>query len=324
MTAGIDGHLLPSNRHAGAPAVARPERGASLVHRGAELVELSERFYAGAFVGGIVFVGLAGVAALGLLPLRQSEARYDSVTVVITALLVAATPLAVARAGALYRVLRRREPTHLVIVAVAAALVVSPLRSELWWPSCALLMLLATLAPLRRILGYCVVVLLANLAAHVVAGDIGTTPPVTIIGLWVGYVFWSSSSALFVELLAAHVLRLNTHQTPSLLPPLKVDTTDRSDTQPRTDVARDAAPSRADVTRAAAPATTRLTARQLQVVVLLADGLRYDEVAACLAISVRQVGRHVSNAIDRLGLHNANELIAVAVADGLVLDDARR
>jgi DNA-binding CsgD family transcriptional regulator len=62
----------------------------------------------------------------------------------------------------------------------------------------------------------------------------------------------------------------------------------------------------------------RLTARQLQVVALLADGLRYREIAACLAISVRQVERHVAHAIARLGVKSVYELVAVAVREGLV------
>lgn len=54
------------------------------------------------------------------------------------------------------------------------------------------------------------------------------------------------------------------------------------------------------------------------MVALLADGLRYREVAACLSISVRQVQRHVANAVTRTGLRNANELVTVAVFEGLV------
>ena len=51
---------------------------------------------------------------------------------------------------------------------------------------------------------------------------------------------------------------------------------------------------------------------------MLADGLLYQEIAACLSISTRQVQRHVAQAVRRLGVRNANELVAVAVATGLV------
>jgi DNA-binding CsgD family transcriptional regulator len=310
-----------------APGVPRPVAPMSarqdLVRCGAELVELSERFYRGIFVGGIIFVGLAASAALALLPLRNSNASYATITVVLTGLLVVLTPIAVWHAGVLYRLLRRRQVAQLAVVVLAAGLVVRPLRSELWWPSCALLMLLATLVPLRRALAYCLVVLLANLGAHVVAGDLDETPPVTIIGLWIGYVFWSSAFAVFTNQLAAHVLRLNTPPPARPPGPLSVSTRE----QFVADVADSDAPlehvpshkvATADPEPAAGTAMRRLTARQLQVVALLADGLRYDEVSACLAISVRQVQRHVTDAIARLGLSNANELMAVAVAHHVI------
>jgi DNA-binding CsgD family transcriptional regulator len=53
--------------------------------------------------------------------------------------------------------------------------------------------------------------------------------------------------------------------------------------------------------------TGLLTARQLQVVALLADGHRHRSIAACLSISPDHVHRHVRNTIDRLGVRSANE-----------------
>lgn len=316
------------------------EPSTSLVRCGAELVELSERFYRGIFVGALVFVGLASIAALALLPLRQSAGEGAlPPTAVVAALLVVAAPLAVWHARALYRALRRRPWLELGPVLVAAALVSYPLHSELWWPSCALLMLVATLAPLQRALAYCLVVLAANLAAHLVAGDLPETPAVAVIGLWVGYPFWSAIFAVSTDRLAASILRLNAERARRRRAPVRVvswSTAPRRDpdSTPVKDTKGSAAP---ETSRNAAPsaepeagpgecgempsaegAIQRLTARQLQVVALLADGLRYREVAACLSISVRQVQRHVSNGIARAGLRNANELVAVAVSEGIV------
>jgi DNA-binding CsgD family transcriptional regulator len=291
-----------------------------LVHNGAELVELSERFYHGIFVAGLIFIGLAAAAALALLPLRDGSAGYLTSTVLLTGLLLATTPIAVRHAAALHRLLQRSFAAQSAMVLLSTALIVYPLRSELWWPSCAILMLTAILVGLRRVLGYCLVVLSANLIAHAIAGDLGDTPPVSIIGLWIGYVFWCSAFAIFPDRLAAHVLRLNV-----------ATAAPRNDVRPRHDadatLAPDAPPATSagdppDVAAAPSPPvtgrTTRLTARQLQVVALLADGLRYDEVAACLAITSRQVQRHVGNAVERLGVRNANELVAIAVAEGVV------
>lgn len=287
-----------------------------LVRCGAELVELSERFYRGIFVGAILFVGLSGLAALALLPLRQSASTgVPPPTAAAVALLVLFTPLAVWRARDLYRLLRRHPQLELGLVLVAAALVVHPLRSELWWPSCALLILVATIAPLRRSLAYCLVVLAANLAAHLVAGDLRETPAVTIIGLWIGYPFWTTIFAVTSDRLAAHILRLGTPPARQRATPVRVASWSAAPAADPSGDDRAAAP--------AAPASTPdategLTARQLQVVALLADGLRYREVAACLSISVRQVQRHVANAVARLGVRNANELVAIAVSESVV------
>lgn len=315
-----DEHAFPATTTDRHPTATSPR---DLVRSGAEVVELSERFYRGLFIGGLIFVGVASIAALAFLPLRESDAGYMTITVVTTALLVLVVPIAVWRASSLYRLLRRSQATRLAVVILAAALVAYPLRSELWWPSCALVMLVAILVPLRVALAYCLIVLLANLAAHAVAGDLNDTPPETIIGLWIGYVFWSSAFALFTERFAAHVLRLNATSTPVKLPPIHVDavvdlgTVSMPFPAPMRDVsAQKSAGNSSD--SPVAGAIHRLTAKQLQVIALLADGLRYVDVAACMAISERQVQRHVSDAVRRLGLRNSIELVAVAVSEGLV------
>ena len=286
--------------------------------RGPELAELSERYYGGVFVGSIVFVSLASIFALALMPTRNSApSSLPPVTAVLAGLLVVAAPFALRRSKPLYRLLRRRPVLELVFVAAAAALVAYPLRSELWWPACGLLMLLAMLAPLPRALVYCFAVLLANLVAHVVAGDLDETPAVAVIGLWIGLVFWTTMFGVITDRLAAEALRTNmpdedgepddpirvqaTVGDPPLAPAAKGGTTARP--VPVVDPARVA---------------NRLTARQLQVSVLIADGVRYRDVAACLSISERQVQRHVSDARGRLGVKTTGELAAAIVALGIV------
>lgn len=317
---------------------------AELVRCGAELVELSERFYRGVFTGALVFLGLATLAALVVLPLRQpmGSTRFPATGVIAGGLLALATPLAIWRRAALYRLLRRLPRMELVVVAAAAALVVVvfPLRSQLWWPSCALLMVLAVIAPVRRVLVYCLIVLTSNLAAHVLAGDLGNSPAVAIIGLWIGYPFWSATVAVVTGQMAAYLLGLNAtagaHRTPHRVtagvterPRDAPDSAGRTRAAPASDESGEA-PNEHHVTTAAdEPSASgsdsgvpeklaRLTARQLQVVALLADGLRYREIGACLSISERQVQRHVADAAARAGVQSAAELAAVAVAEGMV------
>lgn len=319
-----------------------------VVRCGAELVGLSERFYGAIFVGAIISVSLAGLAALLLLPLRGTALPGGHLTpaVLTIGLIIAATPLTIRRAQALYRLLRRRPSAQLVLVLVAALLVVHPFRSQLWWPSCTILMLLAVVAPRRRVLAYGLVVLAANLVSHVVTHNL-TGQASGLIGLWIGYPFWTAIISIVTDRLAGHILRLNAATAPLRQPPRHVNawktdppanpaptvqrpdpvTSDRAvlvrSSDPRlprdvtrTDDDRDATST--PQTRRSDGALEKLTARQLQVVALLADGLRYREVAACLCISTRQVQRHVAQAVARLGVHNAYELVMLAASTGMV------
>jgi DNA-binding CsgD family transcriptional regulator len=164
-------------------------------------------------------------------------------------------------------------------------------------------------------------VLLANLAAHALAGDVTTAPPVAIIGLWIGLVFWTATFGLITDRLAAGLLRVAVPAPGHRLTRANAQTTTASHDE------GDDAPSTATTTagdRVTTPppvGTGALTARQLQVVTLLADGLRYREIAACLSISERQVQRHVGDAIRRLDVSSVGELVAVALAEGLIFMD---
>jgi len=282
---------------------------------GAEVVGVVERFRIGVFTGALATVAIAAAGALALIPARDSAqaVALTTPTVLATALLVLVAPLAIWRAAPLYWRLRRTPELLAVPVALAAALVSYPLRSELWWPACALLMLVATLVSLRTALVACGAALLANLVAHALAGDLDTTPAVAILGLWVGLPFWSATASIFSEQIACHLQRLLIAAPPVDTGPMRVS----SWTEPEAPDGPQAPPTLLPGPSPRASADSPLTSRQLEVIALLADGQRYAEVADCLAISVRQVRRHVENASARLGAGNANELIALAAAQGL-------
>jgi DNA-binding NarL/FixJ family response regulator len=53
---------------------------------------------------------------------------------------------------------------------------------------------------------------------------------------------------------------------------------------------------------------TRLTARQQQIALLVADGLSNREIADALHLSVRTVETHVYNILTELGLHSRGRL----------------
>ncbi len=61
-----------------------------------------------------------------------------------------------------------------------------------------------------------------------------------------------------------------------------------------------------------------LTARELQVVKLIAEGYTSDEIAGELCISRKTVDRHRANLLDKLGMRNAAELTRYAIRRGLL------
>jgi DNA-binding CsgD family transcriptional regulator len=227
----------------------------------------------------------------------------------------------------LYRALRRAPQLELPLALLAAVLVsvVSPLRNELWWPACAILMLLGVVAPPARALAYCFAALIANLVAHIAGDSLHRVPAVAVIGLWIGMPLFTAGSTLIVDQLARQLTRLNARR--SSQPPMRVAVwTNPPEPTAARGLLPPGRPSGHQQPSSARPASyrpsTRLTARQAEVVALLADGLRYREIADCLSISVRQVERHVSQAIGRLGVTNTYELVRALVEEGVMATPA--
>jgi len=297
------------------------------VRSGAELVGIAEVFRRKAFVGGILTVGASALVALLLLPVRRSAAEVDPLTptVLLTVAIAVAAPLAARHPSGLYHILRHRPAARALLVLLAAALLCQPLRSELWWPSCALLMLLATVVSVPQALAACLPVLGANLLAHVAAGDLDETPAVAVLGLWIGFPFWVGSMALLTDRVARHLMLVRVRAVAA------APAAGRRDVHPWVHVSADAVaapgpePSehRAPLSsppdpRPPAKTLVTLSERQLEVVALLADGCRYAEIAAILGISTRQVERVAAGAVAVLGAENVAHLVAIATAEGLV------
>ena len=61
-----------------------------------------------------------------------------------------------------------------------------------------------------------------------------------------------------------------------------------------------------------------LTARELEVLQLICDGLSNRDVAARLDLSVNTVAVHRANIMNALGVHKTAELVVYALRNGLV------
>jgi DNA-binding NarL/FixJ family response regulator len=63
------------------------------------------------------------------------------------------------------------------------------------------------------------------------------------------------------------------------------------------------------------PVTGNLTKREREVLRLLADGLRQDEIAERLFISRKTVSTHVANILRKLGVRTQTQAVALAFRD---------
>ncbi len=68
------------------------------------------------------------------------------------------------------------------------------------------------------------------------------------------------------------------------------------------------------------PGRVELTERELEVLVLLAEGLANSDMAARLGVSVHTVRNHVANLSAKLGAHSKLEALSIAIRQGLLSD----
>lgn len=295
----------------------RESIGGPLIRRPAELVELAELVYRGVFGFGLLVASIATLYATLLTMLQPAGER--AVGVVVCSVLLAGQLLATQQRKRLYSQFRRR-PWLLLLPGLAiggGAWATGAHNEQLFYVLTILLGVLGVAVPLR-IVAFASLIAAAGMAApHISDGSwaIGASVAAGIVPS----LFW-----LILEQLARFMLGLHqSHQSPrSQHRPKRVRAERQS--SPTAQPAASSAPAPYDETREIGRGTalvsreTELTARQLEVLLLCAEGLKHDQIGACLEIGAVQVGRHLRCGCERAGVATHPELVAWAICRGLI------
>lgn len=289
-----------------------------LIRRPAELVELAELVYRGVFSAGLLVASILTLYATALGALQPRQHRV--VGIAVCALLLVGQLVATHQRRRLYPLLRRQA--WLVLLPASAigigAWTAGAHNQQLFFVLAVLLSVLGAAVPLRW-LGAASLVAAAGLAApHITNGS--WTIGVAVAAGILPPLFW-----LVIDQLVRFMLRLHqkldqpSHRRPKRvrawverqwhaypMPPA-------SETEPQADEAPEV--NHAEVPQAR---DVDLTARQLEVLLLCAEGLSNGEIGRCLEIGAVQVGRHLGNACDRAEVATNAELVAWAIDRDLI------
>ena len=294
-------------------------RSALAVRSGAEAAALAEVLYLRLLVialAGIQFVcGLAVVSAI--VRTQHSDFIRTTVLSLFIALLAA---LALRARVVCYRAMRRWPQASLVApcISVAALIVDGVSHSPLSYVCAVSIAFPAFVCGRRWALAAAALISVGAIAAAALRTGLealNSTGQGTS-----GYFVWALVCSGLAESFVQITMRCpHVDSVPSVaLPPIRVPnlvgdqrppvSTDPVE-QPRPPVNHDVA---------LRSARSPLTARQLQVVALLADGLRADDIAQRLGVSTSTVYRYVERAKQRAGVRSRSDLVALAIREGLV------
>jgi DNA-binding CsgD family transcriptional regulator len=315
--------------------------------RAVDLVVLAEELYLRLFLLALLFALLSA-----LLSIWFAASRSTSLAVTLPFSVAAA---AFAAAGlrwprALYGWLRYSEWRQLSpAIASAIAMLVTGPDSPLWWPALALVILLTSISSLRLSLVGGVMCAAGYVAGTAIGGAaIIRSGQAGILAGAVGFIAYTLVGAFVCEAFARFVLGLqqlerlqdtgDPRRRPRRVASVVLDDATAAPAAPAPAPGRTpAAPGRpraAPERPPAAPATgaepdgvtaadrpgprrSPLTPRQLEVALLIRDGLNQAEAAASLGISRRQVERLLGEARTRAGAATTSHLMAMLVSGRL-------
>jgi DNA-binding CsgD family transcriptional regulator len=249
----------------------------------------------------------ATLVSAALLPYRQAVTggALTRALIIAGATAVAAS-LMLAYSRQAYELLSRSRVAQGTLALLAASLLsaVFPLHSQLWVPACAALCLLSFFVSLRGIIVIDLLVLLANLLAHAIGGDLDDVRPVTVIGLWVGIPFWTILISIAYEKVVDHILDLCLDAPVPDLNPFRVSAWIVRSKNPL--------PARSLSSQEAVQRVAhRLTSKQKETMLLLLGGFHNYEIAPRLAIKKGEVSKLISRALKSTGVDGKEKLCAM-------------
>jgi DNA-binding CsgD family transcriptional regulator len=285
---------------------------------GRELAGLVEALYLRLFV--IALAGMQIVCAMVIvaaLP-RTSHADLPRTAALAIALAVLAT-LVLARRGPCYHALRRRPLLSLTgpVLAMSALVIDGVSHSPLSYAATVSLAVPGFVCGRRWSLTGAALITIGALGGAWVT--VGVSALNSVGQGAAGYFGWALVQAGLADCFARLLLQLPTiDRTSDAATALRVPNLAGDPAPPVADAsARD----QPDPGRAALPATLaapRLTARQLQVVALLADGFRAEAIGVELGIKTATVYRLTERAKRRAGVGSRAELVAFVLREGLL------
>ncbi|MGI9100159.1 MAG: response regulator transcription factor [Solirubrobacteraceae bacterium] len=298
-------------------ALARPSEasGALTFRSGSEVAGIAEALYLRLFVGALgclpFICGLTIVVALA----RTNHANFVRTTALALGLALLAS-LALRAPARCYRIMRRWPVLSLTppLLALGALAADHVLYSPLSYPATVCIAFPALVCGRRWALAAATLI---SVGAITTATILTGPSAINSVGQGAaGYFVWALVLAGLTERFARLAMQMPP-TTPAPVPPAApiAPATDVND-PPR--IAPPATPSPPPAPAPDPPPDGGLTARQIQVVALLADGLRADDIAARLGISTSTVYRHIDRAKTRMGVASRSELVAVAMRDGLL------
>lgn len=272
--------------------------------RGITVVRATERLYRSLFTASLVFGAVAAIWAVANQPLHELHAQDFGSALILGAVGFSLSLLALWQRSSLFELFREHPAWLLAAVAVAAGLLWadSDMDSSFYWLSLAPIAMAGVAADLRWTV-MCALALAGALVFGMLVVHGYSLSQFSSAGLLDvfaeqlgGYLAAAAVVAVPMDRLAGYVGRINQY------------------------VAEDAKAVAAggSVLSPARAATASLSAREVEVTQLVADGMSNEEIAGQLYLSPRTVQSHVASSMRKTTTRSRTELAVLAVREGLV------